>query len=198
MAQAQATLRQQAAPLPEGEPKPRKKRGKLYTMLTLLLLGGAGAAGWYVYAPPAKQADVKQVRATPPVFFPLETFTVNLVPEYGDQYLQVEMTLKAPDQKAIDEIRSRMPEVRNRVLLLLSSMRASQLTPVTGKQRLALGLRSEINMLIDPSSAPPKKIERVEPAPGTPPGANAQVAEIPAHSSTWPVIEVLFTSFIIQ
>lgn len=195
MAQAQAAMRQNAAPLPDGEPKPRKKRTLLYVLITLSLLGAAGGGAWMFLGQTSELTEAVPVKAVPPVFFPLETFTVNLVPEYGDQYLQVEMTVKAIDQKAIDDVRARMPEVRNRVLLLLSSMRASQLAPVAGKLRLAEAVRSEINTLIDPASVPAKKIERIDPATdGAPQAAAPQAAEV----VTGPVREVLFTSFIIQ
>jgi flagellar protein FliL len=199
MAQAQAAPRQEAAPLPDGEPKPRKKRTLLYAMIAVLLLGGAGGGAWFFMQGGDAADEPKPVVETPPVFFPLETFTVNLVPEYGDQYLQVEMTVKAVDQKTIDLIKARMPEVRNRVLLLLSSMRASQLTPVTGKRRLAEAVRAEINGLIDPKPQPVQKIERIEPAAD---GASAETAPAqpaaPAPESTGAVREILFTSFIIQ
>lgn len=195
MAQAQAALRQDAAPLPDGEPKPRKKRTLLYVLITLSLLAAAGGGAWMMLGQSAEPTQAAPVKALPPVFFPLETFTVNLVPEYGDQYLQVDMTVKAVDQKAIDDVRARMPEVRNRVLLLLSSMRASQLTPVTGKLRLAEAVRNEINSLIDPASVPAKKIERIAPATEGAPEAAAPQAVEPVSG---PVREVLFTSFIIQ
>ncbi len=195
MAQAQAA----AAPLPEGDPAPRKSRKLLYTMIMLTLLAGAGGGWFFLSEKPAGETAPKPVVEAPPVFYPLETFTVNLVPEYGDQYLQVEMTLKALDQKAVDAIKARMPEVRNRVLLLLSSMRASQLTPVTGKQLLAAAVRDEINTLLDPQAKTPQKLQRVDNPIESPAAGAAAAAPKPAPAQPGgPVREVLFTSFIIQ
>ena len=45
----------------------------------------------------------------------------------------------------MEEIKLHMPEVRNRILLLLSSKTASQLMTVEGKRKLALELETEIN-----------------------------------------------------
>ena len=74
----------------------------------------------------------------------LETFTVNLQSEHGDQHLQTNLTLKIEDATAADLIKLHMPEIRNRVLLLLSSKAASQIAAVEGKRKLAAELLAEI------------------------------------------------------
>ena len=78
-------------------------------------------------------------KAKPPVFVSLETFTVNLQPEHSEQHLQTNLTLKVEDSRTVEEIKLHMPEVRNRILLLLSSKTASQLMTVEGKRKLAAG-----------------------------------------------------------
>jgi len=123
--------------------KAEKKSGKarlVIIIVAVLLLGGAGgAAAWYY----------GQLQSTPapkiPVFLSLETFTVNLEPENSDQHLQTNLTLKVGDNEAVNKIKLHMPEVRNRVLLLLSSKTASQIATVEGKKKLATELLAEIN-----------------------------------------------------
>ena len=123
--------------------KAEKKSGKarlVIIIVAVLLLGGAGgAAAWYY----------GQLQSTPapkiPVFLSLETFTVNLEPENSDQHLQTNLTLKVGDNEAVSRIKLHMPEVRNRVLLLLSSKTASQIATVEGKKKLATELLVEIN-----------------------------------------------------
>jgi flagellar FliL protein len=123
--------------------KAEKKSGKarlVIIIVAVLLLGGAGgAAAWYY----------GQLQSTPgpkiPVFLSLETFTVNLEPENSDQHLQTNLTLKVGDNEAVNKIKLHMPEVRNRVLLLLSSKTASQIATVEGKKKLAAELLAEIN-----------------------------------------------------
>jgi flagellar FliL protein len=123
--------------------KAEKKSGKarlVIIIVAVLLLGGAGgAAAWYY----------GQLQSTPapkiPVFLSLETFTVNLEPENSDQHLQTNLTLKVGDNEAVNKIKLHMPEVRNRVLLLLSSKTASQIATVEGKKKLATELLVEIN-----------------------------------------------------
>jgi flagellar FliL protein len=70
-----------------------------------------------------------------------------------------------------------MPKIRNNIMLLLSSQKASQLQPKEGKEKLASDLKSEINAILEP----PKKNKK------------GQVIE-----TDGPVKSVLFTSFIIQ
>ena len=123
--------------------KAEKKSGRarlVIIIVAVLLLGGAGgAAAWYY----------GQLQSTPapkiPVFLSLETFTVNLEPENSDQHLQTTLTLKVGDNEAVNKIKLHMPEVRNRVLLLLSSKTASQIATVEGKKKLATELLVEIN-----------------------------------------------------
>jgi flagellar FliL protein len=123
--------------------KAEKKSGKarlVIIIVAVLLLGGAGgAAAWYY----------GQLQSSPapkiPVFLSLETFTVNLEPENSDQHLQTNLTLKVGDNEAVNKIKLHMPEVRNRVLLLLSSKTASQIATVEGKKKLATELLTEIS-----------------------------------------------------
>ena len=134
----------EAAP-PEAPPK--KKKGKFLVILIvavlLLALGGAGA--WYYLSVNAEdEADEPKASSKPPVFLPVDQFTVNLQPEDGQQFLQVAMTLKVVDQAAVEIIKAQLPEVRSRVLLLLSSKKPSQLISVEGKTTLAEEIVREV------------------------------------------------------
>lgn len=148
----------------------KKSGGKKLTLIiasAVLLLGaGGGGAAWYMSR--AQDGAQSQTRHEPPVFVHLETFTVNLQSEHGDQHLQTNLTLKMEDSSAADSIKLHMPEVRNRVLLLLSSKAASQISGVDGKKKLASELLEEIKQPSGESS--------------------------PGHA----VLSVLFTSFVIQ
>jgi flagellar FliL protein len=122
--------------------KAEKKSGKATLVIiicTVLVLAGGGAAWYYSRAGQAAPAPKT------PVFLSLETFTVNLEPENSDQHLQTNLTLKVGDNEAVNTIKLHMPEVRNRVLLLLSSKTAAQIASVEGKKKLATELASEIN-----------------------------------------------------
>ena len=126
-----------------------KKKGKLLLILAVLLLlaGGGGGAAWYFLGHDeggdklAKPAPVK-----PTTFVPMDSFTVNLQPDDSmPQYLQVGLTLKVADAAKVEAIKAQMPEIRNRVLLLLSSKKASEITTPQGKTALSGDLQREIN-----------------------------------------------------
>ena len=137
----------------EEAPPPKKKRNPLKLLLPLVLLLGAGGGGaWYFLhdQAPAKgdkaaAAAAKAEDTKPPVFAALEPFTVNLQREDGAaQYLQVGLSLKLADSSLSDAIKLHMPEIRNRVLLLLASKKASEISTTDGKQKLAAELMQAI------------------------------------------------------
>src|SRR5262245_14979720 len=112
---------------PEAAPvAPPKRKGKLILILSLLMLVGClgGGAYWYL-GHESGSTEAKPVPEKPPIFQSLENFTVNLQLEDSPQFLQTGITLKLSDSAAADSIKQRMPEIRNAVLLLLSSRKAS-------------------------------------------------------------------------
>ena len=127
-------------------------------------------------AKPKKKEKKKDAHAVP-AFINLDPFTVNLVPETGDQYLQVALSLELEDIVEEPALKAVMPKIRNNITLLLSSKKASELMPKEGKEQLAESLRDEINSVIEP----PKKNKKGE-----------------LVMPEGPVKSVLFTSFIIQ
>ena len=136
-----------AAPPDAAAKPPSKKMAMIGAIVAVLVLGGGGA-GWYFTqskggeeaeetAKPTKKKKKAKVVA-PPVFAPLEVFTVNLQPDGEEEHmLQVSITLEMAGQEQADLVKNNMPKVRSRVLLLLSAKKASELTTVEGKTKLA-------------------------------------------------------------
>lgn len=137
-----------AAPPDAAAKPPSKKMAMIGAIVAVLVLGGGGA-GWFLMqgdkggeeaeesAKPAKKKKKAKVVA-PPVFAPLEVFTVNLQPDGEEEHmLQVSITLEMAGQEQADLVKNNMPKVRSRVLLLLSAKKASELTTVEGKTKLA-------------------------------------------------------------
>ena len=203
-------------------PAPKtKKKGMLLSILLGVALLGAGGGVWFALgggADTPQGVETPEKPAGPPVFFALETFTVNLQPAGSEHFLQTEITLRVQSQSIVDKIRLHMPEVRNRILFLLSSKNASELVTSSGKENLAEELRIEISRLVDPDSVPappPVKIRKLAGLPaqdapavgadqepdGEPedePEEEPEEPEEAAEPSEPQVLRVLFTSFIIQ
>ncbi|MEW5889832.1 MAG: flagellar basal body-associated FliL family protein [Pseudomonadota bacterium] len=229
MAKNPPRQQEQAAPAEEAAPA-GKKRGKLLLLLLLaLVLAGGGAAAWFFLLRKPDGGEQAAAKAPPakPVFVNLEPFTVNLQPESGEQYLQVVATLKVFNEATSETVKTVMPEIRHRLLLLLSSKKASQIASVEGRQRLAEEMRYETNVILWTAAGitpkAPEALSRpittapaeegqvadggepnVEGAPGAQaqPATQERAADKPA---AWPkpapddpVQNVFFTSFIIQ
>jgi len=142
----------------DAEPAAPRRKKRTWLKVTLLLLvlavGGAGAAWYFLQGQPAptpkpgaKGAPAKAVAAVstnPPAFLPMDAFTVNLQQESDSQYLQVGLTLKLTDPGYGESIKLRMPEIRNRILLLLSSKKASELNTLEGKKTLSDEILREV------------------------------------------------------
>lgn len=211
------------------ETKPAAKGGMKKTIMLLalaLLIGGGGGAGAWWMLGRDKGESTPQAKAepaaptVPPVFLPLEAFTVNLQPEAGgsQHYIQVGITLKISGDSMSEKIKGQMPEIRNHLLLLLSSKTASELLHPEGKTRLAQDLRIAVASIAEPAAVPanPKKTAvKVAAAAGETRSDAAENAAAEGNSSEAepaetaeppqeqaapanPVLAVLFTSFIIQ
>ena len=126
------------------EVAPGKKKSKLWLILLVLLVLGAaggGAAWWFLHAAGA-HGEPKAEKARPPVFYTLEPFTVNLAEENGDHYLQMSVVYQLSDEKAVEQVKTYLPVIRNRILLLLSAKRPSEIASAEGKQKLVTELVS--------------------------------------------------------
>lgn len=122
--------------------KPKKSRLLIIIIALVILLGGGGAGAWFYMSKKAEkpaQAAKHEEEAQIPVFMPMEPFTVNLQPGEGggDQFLQTTLTLQLTDDKQVEQIKLYMPHVRSRLLLLLSSKKASEILSVDGKNKLS-------------------------------------------------------------
>lgn len=186
----------------EAAAKPKSKK-LLLAIIGVLLLGALGGAGWYftMGRKPAV-AEPKAVVEEPPTFLVLDSFTVNLQHEESDQFLQIGITLKVSSNEMADKIRQRLPEVRSRLLFLLSSKRPSELMPIEGKQKLAREIVMATNSIIGVGAASKGEAASGVEAPAVP----AEAAGTPAEAATTAhgkeagkgVLDALFTAFVIQ
>lgn len=171
-----------------GEATAPKKSKKLLIIIiaaVLVLLAVGGTAAYFLMHKSADHSDEEEVAAdasgkkkkgekeAPPAYVALDAFTVNLVPETGDQFLQLMISVEVADMSVGDRLKMYMPKLRNNITLILSTKKASELVSKEGKEKLADEIRDQIN----------------------------EIVEIPAvkgkqHQDA--VKEVLFTSFIIQ
>jgi flagellar FliL protein len=145
-APAAVTAQEGVQPISNAQRAKKKARGKVFWIGMLLVCITAGATSWvYIGESPSAAPDAatqKQEKA--PSFINLDAFIVNLQQEIGDQYLQVTLAVKTTDDRASEAMKLQMPEIRNRVLLLLSSKKPSELLTVPGKLQLGEEILHEV------------------------------------------------------
>lgn len=126
--------------------KTEGKKGKPWWLLGLLiiLISVASSAGVYFLldsrsaAGDEATAAAPPAEARPPVFVPVQPFTVNIQSDdYSQRLLYIGLSLKVGDAKSSELIKTYMPQVRSRLLMLLSSQNADELTTPQGKERLS-------------------------------------------------------------
>lgn len=124
----------------EEAPVVKKSKKKLViVLLAVVLLAGGGAGGaWFFMGnkAPAGEQHAKPEPAKPPVFLVMEPFTVNLQSDGTDQFLQAAFTLQVGTAEQVDQLKLYMPQVRSRLLLLLSSKKAADINTAEGKKKL--------------------------------------------------------------
>lgn len=122
-------------------------------LVVAIILGCAG--GWYYFSSrSAHEETPAKVKSVIPLFVALENFTVNLQPDSGEHFLQIGITLQVTAQEEADSIKLNMPQIRSRLLLLLSSKKASEISTTEGKNKLAQEIVEQVNMPFTPKSAP--------------------------------------------
>jgi flagellar FliL protein len=205
---------------------PPKSKKKLFIIIGVVVLLIAGGAGWYFTKGQTPEGEHTEVVKEEPVHEPKyiglgENFTVNLLHEDGDQYLQAGITLKILDPSLEGQIKARMPEIKSKLLFLLSNKLPSELQTAAGKQKLVSDIIAEIDAVLglggshaapthDAHAAPGVGTHAAPPAdphatpaadPHAAPAATAVAASgvvPPLPNKTTGIVDVLFTAFIIQ
>ena len=151
-----------------GAPKSSKKKMMVIIIMALLVVGLGGGAAWFFTQGKDDGTHKPVQKVEKAEFIVIEPFTVNLQPENGDQYLQLQFTLQVAGLEQVELIKTNMARVRSRVLLLLSAKKASELTTTEGKQKLSSEIITAVKLPFADKGEPQQ------------------------------VTDVLFTSFIIQ
>lgn len=124
--------------VPAPAPASKKKLIIIIATAVVLLAGGGGAAWFFMHQKSDQKKEVKHEEpAHAPVFVTLETFTVNLQPDPDEKFLQLELSLQVANPEVAELLKMQMPAVRNRLLMLLTSKKATDISTVEGKKLLS-------------------------------------------------------------
>lgn len=196
-----------AAAAPEGAPGNKgsgRKKLVVIGLVVALLLALAGAAAFVLLGPQNHVDDEEEAArpvasrpapkpGMPPVYLPLEPFTVNLADRDADRYAQVGITLQLDDAKTAEQLKVYMPAIRNNVLMALAHKTADELLSREGKARLAAEIAREavrpMGIEIDPED------DEAEPTPAADAPPRKKKRRRAVHN---PVQQVHFSNFIVQ
>lgn len=208
-----------AAQKPEAPAVPKNSKKTLIMGAgAILLVIIAAGAGWYFAKGKNSAAHVEEIKVVAPktpIFVVLDPFTVNLQRESSDQYLQIGISLKLFETDIEARIKASLPEIRSKILQLLTTKKASELLTAEGKKQLIKEILSLGNSSIgiDDTPAPsvlaekPAKLDTVSHVTEsgtdthqttTAEAASAQTAAVKNPGEQKGIVDVLFTSFIIQ
>jgi flagellar FliL protein len=155
-------MKAEATGAPDGGAQ--KKKLMVIIIVALVAVGAGAGVMWFVArgggSHGAAAAEHKPAKLEPPVFVAIDPFTVNLQQETGEQYLQTAFTLQVDGQEQAVVIKENMPQVRSRLLLLLSSKKASELASTEGKKSLSEEIVAQVSQPFG-TGAPPQKVTGV-------------------------------------
>jgi flagellar FliL protein len=187
----------------DGGKAPAKSKKLLVIIVVavlVLVLGGVGAF-FYISkqraaaeggdeSAPAK-ATAHAAPKVPPAYLPLDSMVVNLADPGGERVAQIGITLEVTDAHAVDTVKLFLPTIRSSVLMLISQKTAEQLLSQEGKEKLAKDILRETAKPFGGGG------DEEEPAEVDAPKKKKKAATKTAHSE-YPVVGVLFSSFIVQ
>lgn len=184
----------EADPSKDPQVKPKGKK-KLVVLIALLLLLGAGGGGAWFYFDRLKgenkevESEESKLAKMPKVFFPLDPLVINLADLGGDRFAQVGITFQIREEKSAEAIKKMLPTIRSAILMTLSQKSSDELLSKPGKEKLALDILTEVGRVfgVKPEVPPTEEAK----------AGNAETMA-PKNQATNPVLEVLFSSLIVQ
>ncbi len=146
----------------EAKEAPAKKSPLKWIILALLLLG-LGGGGYFAYlkffaeAPAGDKPEAPQNATTPEgepdlkgdsTVVTLPTFLVNLADPLGRRYLKLSVDVQVVGMETPKKLEADMPQVRDSVILLLSSKSYADLSTMEGKILLKKEIVERLNQVL--------------------------------------------------
>lgn len=182
----------------DAAPAPAKSKKMLIIIVAAVLVLAIGGGGAFFVLKkkaaseeedgadaPTAAASAHDKHKAPPVYLPMDNMVVNLADPGGERVAQVGVTLEVLDAESATAVKNYMPTIRSGVLLLISKRTAEELLSAEGKEKLAQDILHETSIPFggggeEEEEAPSKKSKK---------------KRAPVQ---YPVVSVLFSSFIVQ
>lgn len=127
----------------------------IFLVVTVLLVLTIGLAGGFFMMwskistlnAPGNTAAATQGQGTLGALFPLDTFIVNLADQERSRYLRVTMDLELGVAADAERLNERLPQIRDRILMILPSKHFADIASMEGKTALRDEIISKLNGL---------------------------------------------------
>lgn len=131
------------------EEKPKKSKLKLIIIgVIVLLLGTGGFFGYSKYKKGNEKEDEKEEKVS--IIIPLKSFVVNLFDKkgIGKRYLKIRMEIEVGKEEDKLKIDNNIPQLRDTVLILLSSQTLKDINTMEGKLELKHAILLRMNQIL--------------------------------------------------
>lgn len=89
------------------------------------------------------EAEVEEIVVRP--IFPLKSFIVNLAGDNGTRYLKIKMDLEITSEEFNNDLRIRIPQIRDSIMMTLTSKRYEDIKDREGKIALREEVQNQVN-----------------------------------------------------
>jgi flagellar FliL protein len=140
-------MAQEEAAASEGGGEGKKKSSLVKIIILVALLAALGGGGFFGYMKFFKKpsTEAKEPVVEQPVTQEMGTYLVNLSDPGGKRYLKVTMQFELSGAKVSQELAKRSVEVRDRIIMLLSSKEYEDIGNPTGKVTLKKEMMAQLN-----------------------------------------------------
>ncbi len=139
-----------------------KKLMLIIIIISVVFMGIMGA-GFYVLwnkvAPPDPEVQLDQDQTDKdkednkirPVHS-MSTFVVNLADRGGSRFLRTTLDLELTDEATVEEVKQRLPQIRNAVLMILPSKTSKEIKTTEGKTTMRDEIMEQLNSFLKSGS----------------------------------------------
>ena len=134
----------------EAQPPPKSKLKLIVLASTVLLLGVGGFFGWKWYAGRKVASATTQKLEEMNIIYPLKSFIVNLADKkgVGKRYLKLTLEVEVGGEEQRALVNHKIPQLRDTILLMLSSRTIEEITSMEAKLELKQILLARMNRAV--------------------------------------------------
>lgn len=136
------------------------KKWWIIVLVNILVLAVIGGGLFYVQGQRSGPGNGDAGEVTEPVAnkepdnrnrvnFPLDSFIVNLADPGGKRYLSTRIVLELNDKQVVPSLEKKVPEMRDKILIILPTQTFEDIQSVEGKNALRATLISALNDILE-------------------------------------------------